>query len=251
MREEPEASTLMSPRWLFNDLHSCETYGAREAIRRWRWSMHNGIKVGAVLAVVIVAACSEMGVTSMTTPDSPALVKAPKVTVCHAAGLAGTTHYIAITISENGLNGHFLNNGTPKAGHEEDYIATEESPCNAPEAAYLRICKLSDSDPTAGDLSRVFLFRRDDGPDFELRYLGCTETFAVEPGQRTLTEPYDPNLPAAFSFFAVRVLVTGGGSLISSTGFNATRPASNFEDAVVTVALTSGETTTVTFFNRN
>ena len=46
--------------------------------------------------------------------------------MCQAASgkLAGTTHYIAITMSANGLNGHFLNNGTPKAGHEEDFIAS-------------------------------------------------------------------------------------------------------------------------------
>ena len=213
--------------------------------------MHYGIKVGAAIAVVVIAACSESGVTSLKAPSSSALDKAPKVTVCHAAGLAGTTHYVAITISANGLNGHFLNNGTPKAGHEEDYIATEERPCNAPEAAYLRICKLSGAvNPANADLTREFSFRRDDGPDFTLHFLGCTESFAVAPGQRTLTEPYDPALPDDYSYYATKVDVLNG-SVISSSGFYSSRPASDFQDAVVTVGLTSGQTTTVTFFNRN
>ena len=211
--------------------------------------MHYGIKVGAVLAVVVVAACSETGVTSSMTPGSLALDKAPKVTICHAAGLAGTTHYIAITISENGLKGHFENNGTPKAGHELDFIATPERPCNAPAAAFLRIS--SALDPTAADPNRVFSFKRDDGPDFQLKFLGCTDEFAVEPGQRTLTEPFDTDLPGEFSYYATNVGVLPIGSLISSSGFNSTRPLSGFVDAIVTVTLTSGQTTTVTFFNRN
>ena len=48
-----------------------------------------------------------------------------KVTICHAAGLAGTTHYITLTISRNavfGPGGHFFENGTPQAGHEQDYM---------------------------------------------------------------------------------------------------------------------------------
>jgi hypothetical protein len=207
--------------------------------------------VGAVLAVVVVAACSETGGTSILTPGSAALVQAPKVTVCHAAGLAGTTKYVSITISANGLAGHFGNNGTTKAGHEDDFIATAERPCNAPEAAFLRICKLTAAfDPENFDHDRVFIFKRDFGGDFELKFLGCTEAFALPPGQRTLREPFDTNLPADFSYYAVKVEVLNG-SLISSSGFFNSRPQSNFEDAVVTVGLTSGQTTTVTFFNRN
>lgn len=213
--------------------------------------MHYGIKAGAVLAVVVIAACSETGVTTLMTPGSPTLARAPKVTVCHAAGLAGTTHYIAITISANGLRGHFLNNGTPKAGHEQDFIASQERPCNAPEAALLRICELSSSvDPNNFDPIKVFDFKRDDGPDFTLKFTECTEDLAVDPGQRTITQPFDPNLNAAFSYYATSVDVLNG-STISSSGFNSTRPTSNFEDAIVTVGMTSGQTTTVTFYNRN
>jgi hypothetical protein len=45
-----------------------------------------------------------------------------KVTICHAAGLAGTDHYIAITISVNAENKHIDDHGTPLAGHEQDFI---------------------------------------------------------------------------------------------------------------------------------
>jgi hypothetical protein len=48
-----------------------------------------------------------------------------KVTICHAAGLAGTTHYVTLTISRNavfGPGGHFNENGTTQAGHEQDYM---------------------------------------------------------------------------------------------------------------------------------
>lgn len=48
-----------------------------------------------------------------------------KVTICHAAGRAGTTQFVTLTISYNaafGQAGHFNENGTPKAGHEDDYL---------------------------------------------------------------------------------------------------------------------------------
>lgn len=48
-----------------------------------------------------------------------------KVTICHAAGQAGTTHFNTLTIGYNavyGPAGHFYENGTPRAGHEQDYL---------------------------------------------------------------------------------------------------------------------------------
>jgi len=215
--------------------------------------VRHSVKAGAVLAVMIIAACSETGVTpsSLLKPESASLGKAPKVTVCHAAGLAGTTKYVAITISANGLNGHFGNNGTPKAGHELDFIATDERPCNAPEAALLRICKLSSArDTAAADHDRDFLFKRTDGLDFNLRFGRCTETIEVPPGEITLREPPDQNIPDPFSYFATDVLVIPSSALVSSSGFNAFRPLVG-ADAVAVITLTSGQTTTVTFFNRN
>lgn len=47
---------------------------------------------------------------------------ADKVTICHAAGLAGSTQFATLTIPTPALSGHFDNNGTPLAGHEEDFF---------------------------------------------------------------------------------------------------------------------------------
>jgi hypothetical protein len=52
-----------------------------------------------------------------------------KVTLCHAAGLAGTTHYVTLTVGRPaafGPAGHFFENGTPQAGHEQDYLGACE-----------------------------------------------------------------------------------------------------------------------------
>lgn len=55
-----------------------------------------------------------------------------KVTICHAAGQAGTTHFVTLTIGAPavyGPGGHFNENGTPQAGHEQDYMG----PCQGDE----------------------------------------------------------------------------------------------------------------------
>jgi hypothetical protein len=48
-----------------------------------------------------------------------------KVTICHAAGQAGTTKFVTLTIGYEavyGPGGHFNEDGTPQAGHEQDYF---------------------------------------------------------------------------------------------------------------------------------
>ena len=57
---------------------------------------------------------------------------ADKVTICHAAGRDGTTHYIEITVgwpAAYGPAGHFYENGTPRAGHEDDYLGPCKKEC--------------------------------------------------------------------------------------------------------------------------
>lgn len=77
----------------------------------------------AVMATALVFAAS--GVASATQD---------KVTICHAAGLEGTTKYVTLTISPNavyganGNAGHFEENGTPRAGHEQDYFGACQEP---------------------------------------------------------------------------------------------------------------------------
>lgn len=62
------------------------------------------------------------------------------VTICHAAGLDGTTQYVELTLNANavyGPAGHFSEPGTPNAGHEDDY----EGPCDE-EDIVVTICYL-------------------------------------------------------------------------------------------------------------
>lgn len=88
------------------------------------------------LALSILAGVSLVGM-SIVAPVST-LVFADndgKITICHADGRDGTLHYSTLTLSYNavyqdhGNGGHFYEDGTPKAGHENDYLGAcrEES----------------------------------------------------------------------------------------------------------------------------
>ena len=62
-----------------------------------------------------------------------------KITICHAAGDEFTTHFIELTLSPNGVfggggqAGHFNEDGTPKAGHEQDVFGPCEEKEDPPE----------------------------------------------------------------------------------------------------------------------
>ncbi len=48
-----------------------------------------------------------------------------KITICHAAGQDDTLRFVTLTLNEHavyGQAGHFYENGTPRAGHENDYF---------------------------------------------------------------------------------------------------------------------------------
>ena len=75
----------------------------------------------AALAVTFVAAAVAIGANLSNLNADPA----EKVTFCHAAGQADTDHFITLTTSWNaafGQAGHFYEDGTPRAGHEQDYL---------------------------------------------------------------------------------------------------------------------------------
>lgn len=70
-----------------------------------------------VVAALLAAACAGAAQAGDEHPDN--------VTLCHASGLAGTTKYETITVgypAAFGPAGHFSENGTPNAGHEQDYL---------------------------------------------------------------------------------------------------------------------------------
>ncbi len=55
----------------------------------------------------------------------PANAQQEMVTLCHAAGQEGTLQFTTLTIAYNaafGQAGHFNEDGTPAAGHENDYL---------------------------------------------------------------------------------------------------------------------------------
>lgn len=61
-----------------------------------------------------------------------ALARAEKVTICHATG-SDSNPYVRIVVSQNAIQGHFENNGTPLAGHEDDILKEGDVPCTAPD----------------------------------------------------------------------------------------------------------------------
>lgn len=88
--------------------------------------LKNTLKAAA--AVTFVALAVAAGANMQTVTAAPA----EKVTICHAAGQDGTTHFVEITISWNaafGQAGHFYEDGTPQAGHEQDVLG----PCEKKE----------------------------------------------------------------------------------------------------------------------
>jgi len=70
--------------------------------------------LGGLAAVILLLALS-----------LPVLAGQDKVVICHAAGLDGTTKYVTLELAwpaVYGEAGHFYENGTPRAGHEQDYL---------------------------------------------------------------------------------------------------------------------------------
>ena len=97
----------------------------------------------------------------------------PKVTICHAAGLAGTTKYVTLTLAYPavyGPAGHFYENGTPRAGHEQDYLGpcgngTQPTPTPRPTVAPTPRPTPNGGDTGGGPSARPDLPRTDTAED--------------------------------------------------------------------------------------
>lgn len=86
------------------------------------------ILVAGIVALIALLATGTA--TSAIAGEHPS-----KVTICHASGLAGTTKYETLTIGYEavyGPAGHFYENGTPQAGHEQDYLGPCLTPSESP-----------------------------------------------------------------------------------------------------------------------
>lgn len=72
---------------------------------------------------------------------APTLAGQDKVVICHASGLAGTTKFETLELAYPavyGQGGHFNNDGTPQAGHEDDYLGActaEATPSPSPSSS--------------------------------------------------------------------------------------------------------------------
>lgn len=84
------------------------------------------------------------------------------VTLCHAAGQTGTLQFTTLTIAYNaafGVAGHFNEDGTPNAGHENDYLgaciviptatSTAPVPTNTPTATATSTTQAPTNTPTS------------------------------------------------------------------------------------------------------
>jgi hypothetical protein len=82
-------------------------------------------------AVYLMSAAMLIAGLVLTVSPKAASAAAETVTLCHAAGQEGTLQYTTLTISWNaayGVAGHFNEDGTPKAGHENDYLGACATP---------------------------------------------------------------------------------------------------------------------------
>ena len=80
-----------------------------------------------LLMIGLLAAIS-VGVVVFTASTTQAAPEG-KVTICHADGKDGTLKFSTITVAPSAGENHLdLVTGTPKAGHENDYLG----PCNEP-----------------------------------------------------------------------------------------------------------------------
>ena len=87
----------------------------------------------ALSALAVVAGVSMLSGFGAI-PDAHAACE--KLTICHAAGQSGTTHFVEVTACRNaiiGQAGHFNEDGTPNAGHELDVFGPCESEDPTPE----------------------------------------------------------------------------------------------------------------------
>ena len=113
--------------------------------------------LAAIVAAIVVFFASSAGASN-------------KVTICHAAGLDGTLKYVELTIDSHAVykeqGGHFYENGTPRAGHEDDYFG----PCGSEETTTTSTPSTTDTtDDTDPDPTTTTTVKVDDTTTTTLR----------------------------------------------------------------------------------
>ncbi len=94
-------------------------------------------KKGIIMKKFVIAT---MLMVSLAFAGTVIAKQSDKVYVCHAAGRAGTLKYVTLHVPATSTGypkGHFTENGTQEAGHEQDYlgkcVTSEPSPTPTPE----------------------------------------------------------------------------------------------------------------------
>ena len=120
------------------------------------------IAINASIAVVIALGCHDA--TAPTNagrlPDgarlAPVSAVGSRTAVCHAAGRAADPHFVELFVGSGAVAAHVDAHGSPRAGHEGDYLVTARTPCPPPPTPpNVRVCKIVDANmPPA----RMFAF---------------------------------------------------------------------------------------------
>ncbi len=155
-----------------------------------------------------------------------------RYTICHVAGRADQpANYVILRDMPwqaiFGQAGHFEENGTPRAGHEEDFLITspeDEARCAAPLGSLTVNKVVEGGDAPAGTEFEICIT----GPsypngDCQMVSAGGSVTWSdLEPGEYTVSET-DPG-PAWEVSGEGPVTVTGGGDGASATITNTLKP---------------------------
>jgi hypothetical protein len=112
-----------------------------------------------VVAALLLTGCQDASVATSPAarmPSSAVAQASPKAAVCHAAGRADAPNFVEVSVGGSALAAHLDEHGTPRAGHEGDYLVTARTPCPPPPTApNVRVCKVVDANMPAG---RTFTF---------------------------------------------------------------------------------------------
>jgi len=79
--------------------------------------MHNDRRLPRLGGLAAIAALLVAVAVPLT-----ALGRVELVTICHGAGTDGTDHFVTLEVPAAALSAHFDDNGTPLAGHQDDYL---------------------------------------------------------------------------------------------------------------------------------
>ncbi len=157
-----------------------------------------------------------------------------KVTICHAAGQDGTTQYVTLTISRNaafGQAGHFNEDGTPQAGHENDYLGAciGDETTTIPETTSVEITLVETTEPeettsttleestTTSSLEETSTSTIPTSNPTTSSILEETTSSTIESTSTTVVNPTTPPPPTFMSSTTIPTLVESSTTILRNT----------------------------------